>query len=227
MLGQETARWHRFTIALNDLAKPEGSQTVFGLGSSIVENLNGGIRLMRDTDEWLWVVGDDHTFEPDTLMRLLEVDADIVAPLCARRHPPFGLVHYERQILDTEFMRPVQYDEIQDEPFEVFSTGSLMLIRRHVLDAIGDPWFQTAPAMQNEDVAFCHRVRELGFSIVVDPTTVIGHIGQVIVYPQKRAGVWGLMLDFPGIGRNQVFYPGGIAEGGLGTLEPKRALAHA
>jgi len=222
---QETARFHRFTISLCELQEPEGTQHVFGIGTSIVDNLNSAIRALRPQDEWVWIIGDDHVFEPRTLMKLLERDVDMIAPVCTGRAPPFGLMHFGEPIAETDYRHRIQMEELPDdgEPFEVEVTGSLMLIKRKVLDAIGDPWFRTMGDDFREEFDFCDRVRAAGFKVFVDPAVSVGHIGQVIAYPQKRDGVWGLVLDFPGVGRNQIFLPGGVAENSLGTLEPALA----
>jgi hypothetical protein len=222
---QETARYHRFTISLCELVEPEGTQHVFGIGTSIVDNLNSAIRQLRPQDEWIWIIGDDHVFEPRTLIRLLERDADVIAPICTGRAPPFGLMHFAETLSNTEYRRRIQIEELPDdgEPFEVEVTGSLTLIKREVLEAVGDPWFRTSAETYNEEFDFCDRVREVGFKVMVDPSVAVGHIGQVISYPQRRDGVWGLVLDFPGVGRNQIFMPGGVRENSLGNLEPALA----
>ena len=221
---QEASRYTRFTISLADLELPPGSQRIFGIGTSIADNLNGAIRGMREQDEWVWLLGDDHVFNPDTLLRLLDTGYDMVAPLCVQRQPPFGLVHYDRVIEGTALFGIKQIEDLPDEPFEVEATGSLALIRREVLEAVGDPWFGTSNGLQNEDLNFCRRVRELGYKIMVDPRIIVGHIGAVIAFPEKRSGEWGLVLDFPGHGTNRIFIPGGVGEEGL-ALEPELSVA--
>jgi hypothetical protein len=213
---QETARYHRFTISLANLKMPEGSQRIFGIGTSIVANLNDSISQLRDEDEWVWIVGDDHVFEADTLLRLLDRDLDMIVPLCARRGPPFPLVHYGDQIFDgSPHRRVMQYGYLpeDDEPFEVQATGSLMLIRRRVLDAVGAPWFENSPGKMDEEFSFCAKVRAAGFRVWVDPAVAVGHIGQMVTYPRRGTdGTWGLMVEFSGADRHRVFYPGGLQE---------------
>ena len=220
---QELARYHRFTDSLANLEKPEGSLVQFTVGMSITDNLNMGVRSMQPEHEWVWLLGDDHIFDPNTLMRLLDRNEDIIAPLVVQRFPPFGLVHFQERIGDTEFHRRVQFEDLPDEPFEVERSGSLMLIRRHVLEAIGDPWWGHANWRLSEDMYFTGKARELGFRVMVDPEVTAAHIGNFFVYPQKRDGVWGLKLDF-GHGYS-MFYPGGLEENAaaLGLLEPALA----
>jgi hypothetical protein len=213
---QETARYHRFTISLANLELPTGSQRIFGIGTSIVTNLNDSIRALRDEDEWVWIVGDDHVFQADTLTRLLDRDADMIVPLCVRRGPPFPLVHYGDPVdEDSPYRRVMQFDYLpdNDDPFEVQATGSLPLIRRHVLDEVGDPWFENTPGRMDEEFGFCAKVRAAGFRVLVDPSVTVGHIGEIVTYPQRGSDGWGLTVEFVGADKHEVFYPGGMREG--------------
>jgi len=214
----ETARYHRFTYSLACLEKPEGSQIVPAVGTSIVDNLNFAIRMLRSEDEWIWAIGDDHTFGSNTLMSLLDKGEDVIAPLCTRRAAPFGLVHYQEQIADTPYHRMVQFRDIPDEPFEVEWTGSALLIRRDVLEAIGDPWYtnEDGEGRLTEDKSICMKARAHGYRIMVDPTVSLGHIGTVIARAEKQGDVWGLTLM---MGDQSIHFPGGIKDGSLGELE--------
>lgn len=221
---QELARYHRFTYALANLRMPEGSQIVFGVGASIVDNLNTAVRSLRPQDGWVWAVGDDHDFNDSILVDLLDRGLDMVAPLCTRRHAPFGLVHYQEQIADTPYHRAVQFDQIPDEPFEVEWTGSALLIKRDVLDEIGDPWYvnEDGEGRLTEDKSICVKARAHGFRVMVDPAVTLGHVGNVVARAEQKNGTWGLTLEFGG---HNLFFPGGIKDGSLGPLEPKMVAA--
>ena len=235
---QDLARYTWFQQSLVSLQTPPGSRWVPALGLSVVDNMNTALRMLRPEDEWAWFIGDDHTFQPDIVMRLLDRNLDVVAPLCAQRRPPWPLVHYTAPAakplgggaveLDG-FYSYLRYDEIPDdgEPFEVYRTGSAMLVRRHVLDAVGDPWFSTSHNYLNEDLDFCGKVHAAGYSIHVDPSVALGHIGHVIVTPMRREGAWGLDICHPGVAETHQFLEGGMSElANLGTLDAEEpALA--
>ena len=56
----------------------------------------------------------------------------------------------------------VAADLPEDDLTEIWSAGSAgMLVKRHVFDAVGDPWFTPAPDAigLNEDINFCRKVR--------------------------------------------------------------------
>lgn len=214
----DLARYHQFSFDLTLLDVPDGTEITFQRSASIVQNLNQGIgQLLRSESAWAWIVGDDHSFNRDTIMRLLAHDVDIVAPLCVKRAPPFSLVAYDREEgLDPQGRMQFNTMEFEDLPedglFEVAAAGTAgMLIKREVFEALEEPWFLNSDGLTtNEDVTFCRRARAEGFKVLLDPGTRIGHLGIVAAWPDHRDGAWGLTLDFQGAGHNQIFIPGGI-----------------
>jgi hypothetical protein len=152
------------------------------MGVDICGNLNKIIRNLRGG--WLWIMGDDHLFQPDLLPTLLAHDADVVVPHCLRRNPPWQPVVNSHE--DDDGWQ-VSAELPQEGLTEIWSAGSAgMLIRRHVLEAIGDPWFTPAADAVglNEDINFCRKVRAAGFQIWCDPAAPLGHISTYTVYPR-------------------------------------------
>jgi hypothetical protein len=82
--------------------------------------------------------------------------------------------------------------------FEVDAAGSAgMLVRREVLDTIGDPWFEsTNGTVLNEDVIFCRKARAAGFRVFATADVVMGHLGIFNVRPARREGRWGALTEF-------------------------------
>ena len=212
----DMARWHQFTYDLNHLDVPDGTLQLMNRSSSIVQNMNMSVEQMLDSEaEWAWIVGDDHGFKRDVVLKLLAHDLDVVVPLCAKRGPPFSLVVYDRECGHDEEDRPLyntmQYPDLptDGELFEVEAAGTAgMLVKRHVFEAIGSPWFRNWDDITiNEDFVFCRRLREAGFKIWVDPTLAISHIGMLAAFPELIDGKWGLSLDLQGA---QIHIPNGI-----------------
>ena len=169
------------------------------MGRNIVKNCNRLVELM--TGEWLWFMGDDHVFKPDTLLRLLMHDADVVVPLVLQRQEPFLPV-----VCTGENEAGLQHTyALADIPerglFEVHSAGTGgMLVRRRVFRAIEPPWFEPAPVVGghlSEDFSFCKRIREAGFSIYCDPETQIGHLSIAAIWPRHIDGRWRASAEFP------------------------------
>lgn len=202
----EIGRFAMFTVALAGTRQPPDTHLVVMASASVTENINAVIRQLRPDDQWVWILGDDHVWEPDALLKLLEaldenLDADVIVPLVTKRNPPWYPVIFreagERDGLP--MWQPFQWEEIPDHgTFEVDAAGSAgMLIRREVLDAIGDPWFQsTGGVFLNEDVSFCAAARALSFKVFASADVTMGHIGLFNVRPARRNGRWGALTEF-------------------------------
>ena len=210
----EIGRFMLFTISLAGTIQPEGSRIYAAASANVTENLNSVVRQMLPEEKWLWVLGDDHVWPNDTLQVLLQEmdahpEADLMVPLVTKRNPPWHLVLYhtlEGQCNEDgiQLLRPYTYEEVPKEGvFEVDAAGSAgMLIRREVLDAIGDPWFNSTPdregrqVIMNEDITFCLRARELGFRLFATTAATMGHLGIFNVRPVHREGRWGALTEF-------------------------------
>ena len=190
--GSYTAFWNMLMTAL--AAAPPGTGCVTAMGVDVAGNTNQLCR--RTKGEWLWVMGDDHSFGPELLPRLLAHNVDVVIPHCLKRNPPWAPVVFTRQDEDGFF----RTDELpEDDLVQIWAGGSAgMLIRRHVLDAIGDPWFTPSPNAVglNEDLNFCRKAREAGFSIWCDTGALLGHISHYTVWPEWRDGSWHLATEY-------------------------------
>lgn len=198
VIASDLARYSDFCLAMSILAKPPETRIIWTKTTDVVGNANAICRKMMG--EWVWIMGDDHVFNPDILLRLLEHEVDIVVPLVFTRTPPYkpvvmsaphgsdeqGHLEYEVAWLPGEGLH------------EVYAAGSAgMLIRRHVLEAIGDPWFATDGRGLNEDLTFCAKAREAGAKIYCDVDVQMGHIAPHTVWPEHRDGGWqpNLVLD--------------------------------
>lgn len=223
----DLGRYTRFNFDLQRLITrlPAGSRWCYARGFSVLENLNDALERLRDEEEWVWLIGDDHAFEPDIVDRLLDLDRDVAVPLCTGRTPPFPLVAFDRELPGPDERWPLYGAmtlnrlDLDETPFKLVAAGSAgMLIRRRVLDAIDPPWFSNSHVTAtNEDLEFCRKVTAAGFEIWCDPSTKMGHIGNVIFRPEIHDGQWGLILDFEN--DHRLFLPGGVAADVFGQME--------
>lgn len=229
VVSQELARFSQFWIAFMALVRPASTRFVFPQGMDVNANYN---RLIQNfSGEWLWIMGDDHTFLPDVLMRLLAHEVDVVVPLCLKRHAPFDPVVYSGEDgVDEEsgLVRNVVARLPEKGLVEVHAAGSAgMLVRRHVFEALDQPIFETTNGYQNEDLMFCKKVREAGFKIWCDVETTIGHIGTFTVYPKwmgEEFGRFGPMLDLgDGVG-HPMFFPTEEERVAIAELEAEAGL---
>jgi len=204
----DLARYHQFTHDMLLLDVPHGTYPSVNRSCSVVQNMNMGVEQLLESDAaWAWVIGDDHAFNRDTVVRLLRHQVDVVVPLCTKRGPPFSLVLHDKTCGFDEYGRQlyntIQFPELPDEDsglFEVVAAGTAgMLIQRHVFEKLKPPWFENSDGQTvNEDMEFCRKVRRAGYKILADPATSIGHTGIVTAWPKKIDGKWGLLLDLNG-----------------------------
>jgi len=210
----EIGRFAAFTMALCGTQQPPGCHLSIMASASVTENLNSSIRTMPDESEWMWILGDDHTWANDCLMQMLYIldDADhvdILVPLVLKRNPPFQPVvfHRDDSLMDPRLpgsenmptFRPYHWDELPASGlFEIDACGSAgMLVRRRVLDAMEEPWFRsTGGVILNEDVTFCLAARELGFHIYATADICMGHLGIFNVQLHQHEGRWMPKLGF-------------------------------
>lgn len=194
----EQARWSQFVMAMMYLQAPTGSFPCIDPGIDITRQSNNFVRatLKAPEMEWLWIIGDDHVFHPNTIMKLLEHDVDIVVPNVLQRSAPFHPVVY-KGIREEDGHHLVYHDLPRSGLHEVFAAGSAgMLIRRRVLEEVGEEPFTRSANIQNEDLAFCARARTAGFKIHIDLDLPMAHIGSMVVWPKwsDQYG-WGATLD--------------------------------
>ena len=180
-------RYHAFYGSLIRLlpSLPVGSSIAWNQGPDISFNINHGIE--RSVGEWVWVIGDDHTFEPDIIEKLWQHDVPVVAPFVLRRSVPHPTVMFDK---DLNSIKPGNH---QRGLMQVAYTGGAgMLIRRSVFQIIPRPWFQNrGQERQGEDLFFCEKLAEAGLSLYVDLDTWMGHITSVEVWPlYRKDGGW-------------------------------------
>jgi len=209
----EVGRFALFTVSLCGTKQPDGCYLDASCSASVTENLNGILRRLRDEDQWVWIMGDDHVWQSDTLLRLLETmdenpEIDVLVPLCVKRNPPWHLVLFDEVgEVDEDghpLFRPIGWERVPESGvFEVDAAGSAgMLLRRHVIDEMKDPWFYSTmdnegrQVVLNEDVTFCTRARHHGYRIFATSDVAIGHLGIFNVRPMFHEGRWGALTEF-------------------------------
>jgi hypothetical protein len=198
VLSLEQARWSWFSHSLLALQQmlPPGSGIAWVMGLGICEALNQLIREMRG--EWICLLADDHMFEPDMVLHLLDRQVDIVAPLCCLRRLPFYPSLFREE---EDGYHGYTWDDLKGQsglmPVDAMG-GPGMVIRRDVIEKLSDPWYihdtryVVAP---REDLYFCSRMRGLGFQPYCDLDVRIDHIfGASVSGYRDHTGAWGVRL---------------------------------
>ena len=213
MATGEIARFATSLQCYHRLQVPNGSLDAWHAGVLVAENLNHGLEAMMAMPslQWAWIMGDDHVYPADLLLRLLDRGVDVVAPLCLNRYPP----------LDPSIMTPSGQKHLEDLPTSglyKLGTGETcgdagLLIRRNVLEALERPFYDRlrSGSFKSEDQAFTGKLQDSGFAIWIDMEHTIGHIAASAVQPVVKNGRWAIRLT------------GGAKH--IIDIEPKRAPA--
>lgn len=202
MMTGELARYADTFADLAALSVPLHSGLTWFRGVLIADGLNKSLAVLykHPNFEWAWIMGDDHRFSSNALMRLLDRDVDCVVPACVHRHPPFNSTIMRVAEDGTKMGTPI-YNLPTSGLYKLSDSESCgdagILIRKRVLDAIPQPWYDTrrSGAFASDDTAFTNRIRNAGFSVHVDVEVPIGHITPMSVTPRVEDGEWVLRVD--------------------------------
>lgn len=137
-------------------------------------------------DNWfthvLWL-DTDMIFNDDLVEDLLFSDKPFVSGLCHARRKPYMPCFFKS-------LDPVdRFDDYPNQLFEVAGVGmACVLMEARVLyDVMVKFGTCFCPTKElGEDLAFCHKARQMGYRIYVDPSVVIGHVGHVVIYPEDH-----------------------------------------
>lgn len=176
-------RFYEFALAMERLIVPRGTVFMLERSCDIAQNFNKGVRKMQG--EWAWFMGDDHDFAPDTLLRLLDHNVDVVIPPTLCKVMPFlpCVMHGNGNMKWDEEMIIYSWEELSKSGLLALPRGDFigqagMLVRKPVLDRVGDPWFKAGfldPGRLQEDMTFCMQLQELGYTIWIDCDQVLDH----------------------------------------------------
>jgi hypothetical protein len=202
VLSGELTRYAWAMTALRALQMPPDSQLTWVVGDWISTAVNRIIASMRPEDQWVCLLTDDNPVPPDMLLRLLDHQVPLVAPLVCLRMPPYrpSLFAYHGE----DGFRPYALDDLPPPPglLPVASFGGPgVVIRREVIDKVGMPFFENMPGPlgreePHEDLYTFTKCRQAGFQPLVDLGCVIGHCVPAIVTPEYDPGAarWGVRL---------------------------------
>ena len=190
IVSSTMGRYREFDASLNATHIPKTSAIWWEIGLDLARGYNNICEKFLEDGrlQWLWILGDDHTFKENTLMNMLDRNVDIVVPLCLQRVPPFKPVLYSLRD-DKHWQLTCEELNYRKGLMEVDAAGNAgMLIKRRVIEQIESDWHRVGwlePDRSSSDLYFCKRARDNGFKIHVDLDNPIGHISHMAVWPTK------------------------------------------
>lgn len=152
------------------------------LGQSIQIPMNGEF-------DFIFWIDSDIVFQYEQFERLLQMDKDVVAgwySMADATNTPIVESFDDEYFIKMGSYRFLPISEIvqRTDPFSCAYVGmGFFLMKSKVFEKITYPWFyepaHTFPngtiEMMSEDVSFCQKLRNAGFTIWVDPTVRVGH----------------------------------------------------
>ena len=136
--------------------------------------------LRQDSDRLL-MMDTDMVFRLDDLERLLAHDLDVVSGLYMAGDGRLMAAPEWVEGLRAKWPPTPEYE--WPGLCEVVATGmGCIAIKREVFEKIGSEWFNYLPTA-GEDVSFCKRVADAGYTIWLDPTVKIGHVKPQVFMP--------------------------------------------
>jgi hypothetical protein len=169
---------------------PQGTQIVHIRGHAIPEAVNMIIAQMQPESQWLQIHADDHRFSPELLLRLLDHNLPLVAPLVCLRSRGYrpSLFHEPRPGIFESYTWPELTGKTGLLAVDTFG-GPCAVIRREVLETVGNPFFECMPGehvvQPQEDLYTFSKCRRAGFQPYVDLDVMIGHCVPAVLYPLR------------------------------------------
>ena len=176
----------QFAQSIASLTKQGECGIAFQVGSLIYTSRNrlAAMAIEKACDYVLWL-DSDMVFPSDTLIRLLanKDKGDIITGVYYRRVEPYHPVLFGKLDI-TDGVCDWEDAEVKDDLFEVEGCGfGCILTPTHIfvdmLDKYGDMFSPIGGV--GEDLSFCWRARQLGYTIVADPSIPLGHVGHYVV----------------------------------------------
>jgi len=199
-------RFVTFEMSIEGLFVPTKSTYARNSSSSPAWNRNEAIRRAGPEITHFWFIDDDHVFDAEILMNLLNHKLELVCCLTQLARPPFWPVLFSNEVEmngQTKW-QSIPWTEI-DGKKGLFGPvwaagGSGILVARTLTDRMADPWFALGQFKGkkdecNEDMYFYDQVRKAGVPIYVDLDSRLGHSAPCTVFAeQDEQGLWYIIL---------------------------------
>jgi len=187
-----------FAQSLAMLKKIEQCAVCFKRSSLIYASRNALAELaIKEEYDYIFWLDSDMVFAPSTLEQLFRDDKDIVSGIYFKRNPPYTPVMYD--MMDGDPANGLRFFDAQSytdglNPVAGIGLGCCLMKTDCLFDIKGkfSDWFSPIGGC-GEDLAFCYRAKECGYSIYVDTDVKLGHDGRVTVteglYKAYKEGV--------------------------------------
>lgn len=193
------------------LILPEGSPRIRAKSGSVPQNLNALVdEAIKFECTHLFIVEDDSMFAPDTVLRLLSHDKDVVTGLCLQRNPPFRPYIYD----GFDEVTGMLWRDLKDGEeglIRVAATGmGGILINMNVFKKLERPYFYTTFIGEKEwgqDILFASDLYKAGIEVFCDLNVTIWHATHCSLGTEFVDGKWWTLVR---IGTSNIRIPQGV-----------------
>lgn len=176
------------TNSLKDEGIPFEVKIISGTLVYLARDSLAGYACSESFTHVLWL-DSDMIFDEDVFDNLYDVGKDFVCGIFHARRPG-------HQSCIFKSLNPVEryrWNTYPSVPFEIAACGMACVLMtteiiQKVKEKFGSP-FEPAYNL-GEDLAFCHRVNELGIEMWCEPGVRVGHIGHLTVWPEDEGRYW-------------------------------------
>jgi hypothetical protein len=197
----EQGRHNQFHQFLNNIRRPDNTETCMMVGRSAAENRNLIIeQALEKGCTHVLFLDDDMAPNHDILFRLLGHGVPIVTGVYYTRKFPHQPVLFSK-FDDDNVIDWYKLEEGRTGLVEVAACGlGACLIETHVFREMLNPWIRYGeigkPDSWCHDIGFFRRARREGYVVWCDLDCCVGHIGEVVIRPHQNVfGSWSVVLD--------------------------------
>ena len=196
-------RYFEFWDSLVNTYIPPNTKYLRASSYNVVMNRNAALE--KAVGDWVWFLDDDHVWDHNVLLRLLDHNVDVVGPLVTYKVPPFHSQLFKSYDAVTyQNCQGYTWKEVQaklDSGITLLDVPSMgtpgLLVRRHVWEALakeGPPFIWPPYVNATEDTLFTYRCHKMGFKVCCDLTIPFPHVSTMAASAEIDHGALGLYV---------------------------------
>ena len=190
----ESIRRAEFLPSFISLERPHGSYTSTVHGQSPAKARNLLIQQAIDNNcTHIFLLDDDMVPAPDTLIKLLKHDKDIVSGLYLLRSFPHRPALFDKAYENGKCKHASITNEVAKLTKVVNCGLGCVLIKTKIFKKLEKPYVRLGEIELDEwcdDVGFFNRCRSAGFDIWCDFDCPVGHMTSITIWPERHDGKW-------------------------------------
>ena len=178
------------------LERPDGTVAMSVHGQSPAKSRNMIVEQAFDSKcTHVFFLDDDMVPPRDTLMKLASHDKDIVSALYLLRSFPHYPALFDKAYTNGKCKFTFLNDQLDSDGLvQAVNCGlGCILISIDVFRRLEKPWVRLGEISKDDwcdDIGFFNRAREAGFDIWCDLSATVGHMTNVVVWPEKHNKEW-------------------------------------